>query len=110
MSLRPIFRATFAVAVALASLASLSSACGQPVPSCADVCPDGSGSSCPGLCTGYEMCASANANAAADLQALLTCVGSSGGSLTPLPEFCQPMQDRVDEDCSSQPPVAQDAG
>ena len=83
-----------------ASLAVLSG-CGQDVPSCNTVCA-GASAECATTCMDMETrCDSANDSS--DFQALLTCVGNAGATLTQLPELCQPAQSTVNANCVSTP-------
>ena len=109
MKLRPLLRALALSVFPLAALLPvLSTACGQDVAGCGDVCSATNASvNCETECTDAQSeCASSNDGA--DFQALLTCISNANGVLDPLPVACVPQANAVKANCTGTPPL--DAG
>lgn len=109
MNIRPLLRALALSVFPLAALLPvLSTACGQDVAGCTEVCSGtGASANCGTECTDAQSeCASSDDGA--DFQALLTCISNANGVLDPLPVLCVPEADAVKANCTGTPPA--DAG
>ena len=109
MSLKHLLRTCArALAVAVLPLVAViglgAAGCGQDVPSCGTVCSADSSGDCSTRCASMQSQCDA-ANASADFQELLTCLGNAGFTYDDVPPLCEAAQTAVTSSCSGAVPV-----